>query len=431
MNKANTCKKPAKPRQSKRNKYRRVLFCILALCMLIPLIAGITSLLAVDQSDIDGIGKKLDELEGKKARVKNELLSIENDMDSVLEQKVLLDKKINLCNEEIELLARSIEILDEQITENNKKLSDLDLKKQERHELFKERIRVMYEQGGSSYLAVILKADSMADFLNRTKLIGDILKKDKKILSEMEKIVSEIEHTTTRLNADKQKKDGQFAALEASKAELEADYNESIMLMQKLSDKKQVNANLLEKYSQMWAEASAEQDRLILEYKREQASGATQTVRETQAPPVQSETPPPASGNVSCSYIWPTPGFKWITSDYGNRYHPITGKYSFHTGIDIGAYYGTQILCIADGVVITNTYNSVYGNMVKVDHKNGVVSLYAHMNARSKLAVGKTVKKGTVIGYVGSTGLSSGAHLHFTVYCNGSIANPLNYVSPS
>jgi len=130
-------------------------------------------------------------------------------------------------------------------------------------------------------------------------------------------------------------------------------------------------------------------------------------------------------------FMWPTPGFTWVTSKFGYRTHPVTGKpQSFHNGIDIGAYAGSPIKSIAAGTVIANQYHSIYGNMIKVDHGNGFVSMYAHMNARSKYKVGATVSKGTTLGYVGTTGLSSGYHLHFTIYKNGTAVDPLKYVTP-
>jgi murein DD-endopeptidase MepM/ murein hydrolase activator NlpD len=423
MNRTNAGSKPAKLRKSRRDKYKQILLWILALCMLIPLIAGLSSLFAVDKSDIEKINKKLAEIEGKKSSTKKELESIKNDMDAVLEQKVLLDEKINLCNEEIELLLKSIEILEGQIADNNTKLAELNREKEEKDELFKERIRIMYEEGSASYLSVILQATSMSDFLSRTRLVADVLERDKEMLAEMEKLVSDIEETTAQLQQDKKEKDEQLASLEKTKAELEADYNESVSLMQKLSDKEQANRELLEKYDKMWKEASDEEERLTKQLLEQEGKKA-----ETSSPAQTGSNPPVSGQPVSC--IWPTPGFTWITSSYGYRYHPVTGQYSFHSGIDIGASYGSAILCIADGVVITNTYNSTYGNMIKVDHGNGLVSLYAHMNSKSKHAVGKTVKKGTVLGYVGSTGMSTGPHLHFTVYYNGALANPLNYVKP-
>jgi murein DD-endopeptidase MepM/ murein hydrolase activator NlpD len=361
---------------------------------------------------------------------------------SVLTQKTILDTKINICNEEIELILQSIDILEEQIDYNNIRLTELTAEKEEKYELFKKRIRVMYEEGNSSYLAVILEAESVEDFLNRAQLVGDILSQDKTIIREMESLCISIEDTTLQLEADKAAAEQKYIALESTKTELEEDYLESVELLYELGDEEMANVDLLEQYEQLWDDAAKEEQRLtdeLLEQQRKAAESSRlasmqQTEPATEPPAVQTTSDEPDEPDdppvTVTSYIWPTPGFTWITSDYGYRIHPVTGNYTFHTGIDIGAYYGTPILCIAKGTVVSNYYSSVYGNMIKVDHGNGIISLYAHLNAKSKYSVGSSVSQGTVLGYVGSTGMSTGPHLHLTIYCNGSLANPLNYVTP-
>lgn len=417
---------------TKADKMKRLLLLVLAIGMLLPFLVGLSSLWAVSQSDIDTINKKLDELKGKKSDTEKKLESIKSDISSVLEQKELLDNKINICNDEIELISQSIEILEQRIADNNTKLAELNSEKEAKYELFKKRLRVLYEEGKTSYLEVILKSDTIEDLLNRTQLVGDILKQDKQMIRDIELLCEEIQNTQTQLQNDKQQADEKYASLQATKADLEADYNASVELMSQLEDEEQANKELLAAYEKAWAEAAAKEESLtrqLAEQKKAEESSrlAAMTTAATEPPAGSGSTTTPPS-SPSGSYIWPTPGYTPITSDYGYRYHPVTGVYSFHSGIDIGAPYGTAIRCIANGTVIENTYSSVYGNMIKVDHGGGIVSLYGHMNARSKCAIGSSVKQGDVLGYVGSTGMSTGPHLHLTIYCNGSIANPLNYV---
>lgn len=129
--------------------------------------------------------------------------------------------------------------------------------------------------------------------------------------------------------------------------------------------------------------------------------------------------------------IWPLPspwGKNYVTSEYGNRYHPISGSYSFHTGIDIGADGGTSIYAAADGKIISRGWIGGYGNTIIIDHGNGISTLYAHQSAFGSFGVGDYVVSGDVIGYVGTTGNSTGNHLHFEVRVNGNHTSPWNYL---
>jgi len=127
------------------------------------------------------------------------------------------------------------------------------------------------------------------------------------------------------------------------------------------------------------------------------------------------------------TFTWPAPGYTRITSEYGMRYHPILKQNKLHTGMDIGAPQGAKVVAADDGKVITVTYNSAYGNMIIIDHGGGISTLYAHLS-RFATTQGAMVKKGQTIGYVGSTGWSTGPHLHFEVRKNGTPVNPKSYL---
>lgn len=140
-------------------------------------------------------------------------------------------------------------------------------------------------------------------------------------------------------------------------------------------------------------------------------------------------TVPPEALTISDSgFCWPTPGYTTITSPYGYRIHPITGKLKFHSGVDIGAPGGTPIVAVADGTVTISVYSSSYGNYVEIDHGGGVRTRYAHMSKRL-CKVGDTVTQGETIGLVGSTGNSTGNHCHFEVRINGTTYDPMQYFS--
>ncbi len=128
------------------------------------------------------------------------------------------------------------------------------------------------------------------------------------------------------------------------------------------------------------------------------------------------------------SFIWPTPSCYVVTSTYGMRLHPKYHVYKMHTGIDIGASYGSKVLAADSGKVLTSQYSSSYGNYIVISHGNGTTTLYAHLSSR-KVSAGDTVTQGDLIGLVGSTGVSTGPHLHFEISVNGSRVNPLDYFS--
>lgn len=134
-------------------------------------------------------------------------------------------------------------------------------------------------------------------------------------------------------------------------------------------------------------------------------------------------------GTTSSGFLFPLPaGSSVITSPYGFRYHPIDGQYRFHNGVDLGAAAGTPIYATKSGTVTTATYASGYGNYVTINHGDGFSSLYGHMTYYT-VSYGQTVSQGEIIGYVGSTGYSTGNHLHFTLFYNGSTVNPMDYIS--
>lgn len=417
-------------KNTRRERRRRILIWILIAGMMLPTIVTLitVSMRAVSQSDIDRAKQQVKALQQKIAAAEADLKTLQSDQNSLIEQKKLIDDQINLYNEQIDLLEETLADLDKEMETCSSELTGLQTSLNEKYDTFKERVRILYEDGTTSYLSVLLSADSMEDFLNRAELVSAIFNQDQKLMTEMKNLIAAIEQKQTELQQSQTESLTLKGELEAARQQLLTEQAEAEVLLAGVEDGTVQNLALIEEYETLLQQAAAEEERLTKAYeeqKRKEEEARKKAEEEAKKKEQTSTTPP-----STVTFDWPTPGYTWITCSFGPRTHPVTKKYSNHNGIDIGAYAGSPIRSTAAGTVIANTYNSVYGNMIKVDHGNGIVSMYAHMNARSKLKVGATVEQGTVLGYVGTTGLSSGYHLHFTIFKDGVAVNPLNYVKP-
>lgn len=434
-------------KKERKERWRRLLVWLLILGMLLPTVISLVTLsMAVSEDDIANARAEVAAIEAKIAETKAELDALRADQNSLIEQKGLLDEQINLYNEQIEILETAIGGLDAQIAACEEELGLLETEQAEKYEIFRQRVRVAYEDGDVSYLGVLLDSDSLTDFFDRVEMTSAILAQDQKLRVELEALAKEIGLKQAALESDRADQLALKQELELARTELMEQQREAEVLLAGLEEGEHENLALIETYEDLWQEAMAEQERLTQEYEEQKRREEEERKRreEEERKRLEAEARKKAEEEArrkaeeearekaqNAVFAWPTPGFTWVTSKFGYRTHPVTGKpQSFHNGIDIGAYAGSPIKSIANGTVITNQYHSIYGNMIKIDHGNGFVSMYAHMNARSKYKVGATVSKGTTLGYVGTTGLSSGYHLHFTLYKNGTAVDPLKYVTP-
>ncbi|MBR4941311.1 MAG: peptidoglycan DD-metalloendopeptidase family protein, partial [Clostridia bacterium] len=348
---------------------------------------------------------------------------------------------------------------EEGIAEYTEELALLDAQYSETYESFRNRIRVTYEDGTASYLAVILESQSMSDLVTRIQMVSDILANDRKVLEELTLLGETIEIKQASLESERAEFLAMTETLLAERETLQLTVDESIALMAELADEETANIDLLIAYEKLWNEALEEEERLWAEYEAAEQeieqdeaalSSAISSKEEAEsrylawsisdsiakAQTTKVTTPPPSTtkpsggssgssgGSSSGKYIWPTPGYYWVTSEFGGRYHPVTGLWNYHSGIDIGASYGTNVIAVASGRVIQSEYNDIFGYCIRIDHGDGVISLYGHFKSRPLYSVGDWVSQGATIGYVGSTGMSTGPHLHITIYKNGEQVDP-------
>ena len=343
---------------------------------------------AVTQAEINQMKEDAAALKKQRAELQKQLKAIQADKSKALDQKALLEQQINATQAEINNIAAQITQYDQLIAQKETELAATEEKERAQYELFCKRVREMEEQGEVSYWSILFSSDDFSDLLDNAMMVEEIMDYDNQVMNELIAIREQIEADKTALETARQEQKDAKAEQEAAKAELKSQQAQVDALIAEISGQEsQVKAA----EAKLQAAANAA-DAEIRAAEKELAS--------------QIANVPSESG-----FLWPLPGRYNLSSLYGSRKHPVTGKANNHTGIDVPAPSGTPIQACKSGVVTTSTYNNSYGNYVVVSHSDGTSTLYAHMSRRNA-SKGQTVSQGQVIGYVGTTGSSTGNHLH-------------------
>ena len=266
---------------------------------------------------------------------------------------------------------------------------------------------MMEEEGEVSYWSILFNSSSFSDLLDRFIMVEEIIDYDNAVMDQLIAIREQIEVDKAELEEVRRGQQAAKEELEAAKAELKAQESKVEQLIREISAKE----DELEKAEAQLKAAAEAMDKEIREKERALAAQLAKIVSEA-------------------GFIWPLKSDKTLTSLFGNRIHPITGKANNHSGVDIASAGGTPILAAKSGLVTTSGYNNSYGNYVVVSHGGGQSTLYAHMSSRA-VSEGQSVTQGQTLGYVGSTGSSTGNHLHFEVRLNGGRLDPLDYFKGS
>jgi murein DD-endopeptidase MepM/ murein hydrolase activator NlpD len=403
-----------------RNKrVARVIAVFLAALMVFSVIYGVVSSLAqsagaaVTQGQIDELKKKAGELDKKKQAVQSELNSLQYEQSSNLAKKAVLDERISLTEDEINNISEQIVSYGILIDEKADEVVQAQRREDDQLALYKQRIRAMEENGAISYIAVIFDASSFSDLLARIDFVGAIMSADEDTYKKLQDARLETIAAKDALEVSKQEQEEERARLEIKESELVEQVSQADAVIAELE-------NNIELSTAHYQEISAERE----EVQASINAKAEELRRQEEAKARSGGSSVVGTGQL----LWPSAASNYVTSLYGTRYHPIYHYYRTHDGVDIGAKYGTNILAADSGTVLTSAYSSSYGNYVVLSHGNGMTTLYAHMSSR-KVKEGDTVYKGATIGLVGSTGASTGPHLHFEVAKNGSRIDPLKYFS--
>lgn len=347
---------------------------------------------------------------------------VEKQVKNLKKKQKKLEKSVKKLDEKTEKLDKRLDLLNTKLKKQRKQLADTKISLEQakideknQYEAMKKRLKYMYESGDSGYLDIIFQAKSISDLLNRTEYVGKITEYDNNMLNRLEKARKKIADAEV-----KQKKEVK------ENKELRVKVQEQQKKLRILVKQKKQQLHEYEK-------SIAKQKELVVAYEQEIAKQEQLILRletegrEQYAGDISSNLGTVTVEETGGKFTWPCPSSRRVTSPFGYRVHPVLKTRRLHNGIDIGGSHGSSIVAAGSGTVIGAAYNSSMGNYVMISHGNGITTVYMHC---SSLLVrsGQKVTRGQQIARVGSTGLSTGPHLHFSVMKNGSYVNPWNYL---
>lgn len=386
---------------------------------------------AATKKDVSSAKDKKSALEQEKKKTEEAIKSLQSKKSSTENYVKELDSKMNELQSQVTKLEDNISTKQKSIDDTSVKLDEAQQTEEKQYSSMKKRIKYMYEKGDSSYLNLLMESKSLSELLNRAEYVSKISAYDRKMLDQYVATKESIAESKKKLETEK-------AELQELKSQTEAKQDSvQILLSEKNKELQSVNSQISEKSAQAKAyedDISAQEAKIAqleAEIKKKEAEEAAKAAAEAAAKKnnnsISKSSTTSSSGGSSLR--WPCPSSSRITSGFGSRTSPTEGASSNHKGIDISAPTGSSIVAAAGGTVSIATYSYSAGNYVMINHGNGLSTVYMHCS-QLLVSAGDTVKAGQTIAKVGSTGYSTGSHLHFGVRKNGSYVNPSNYVSP-
>ena len=393
---------------------------ITALVLILVLAAGISiqaSSASTEKVTEDAAStKSLQEAQDEKAQLEKALKEAQSTIEDLKDSKGDIESKVTELNQQLIDISARITDLENQLTaksediqETKDELAGAKEREAQQYADMKVRIQFMYENGQTSYLEALLSSRNISEFLNSADYIAQIQSYDRQKLTEYQDTVVSIVNLEAQLELEYTDLEALKSTVESNKATVAA------MMRQKESELADISGDIEDAQSDAdyYAAEIQAQEELIAAIKRAEAEKAAAGVEEH-----------PYTGGA---FRWPCPSSTRVTSDYGTRVSPMSGASSNHKGIDIGASAGADIIAAADGTVTAASYSSAAGNYVMIDHGGGLYTVYMHASSLL-VSPGQTVSAGDVIAKVGSTGISTGSHLHFGVSLNGSYVSPWSYL---
>lgn len=374
---------------------------ILTCLLIVVVLVSFTTVVIAD--DLMDLQNRKNELNNQITEANEQVENIQIELTDTLKQIDNLDQKIETYQGQVDELNGKLETLQNQIKTAEEKLTNLENNYKIQRKTFQNRIVAQYEAGDVQYLDVLLSSNTLSEFISNYYLIGEIAKYDRNLLDNIDRQKNEIEKIKTtlterekNLKTVKENKEKTATALENAKV-------------------------IKNSYAKQLTDSEKETQSKIAEYQRELDNLEAQIVTITSIKV--------GEDYVGGEFAWPAPGYSTITSKYGMRVHPILKTHRVHSGTDIAMPMGAYIIAANDGVVTKAGYSSTgYGNMVLIDHGGGVSTLYGH-GSEILVQTGQTVKRGDIIMKAGSTGWSTGPHLHFEVRINGQHVDSLPYIT--
>lgn len=443
----------------KRELWVSVLAGLMAVVMLLSLVLSLipTKAYAASSSEIkkqiNALKQDQKELKNQQEEVQGQYEENEDEILNMVNKKYVIDQEIFLLYGQIENINQQIASFSLLIADKQDELDEAERRLEDLNEKYKDRIRAMEEDGELSYWSVLFKASSFSDFLDRLNMIDEIAAADQRRLKEMDQAAERVALAQEELLVEK-------AELDATKAELDATYE---TLAEKQAEAQEILNELIARgveLEEMYAEIEAAEQALLdeialkeqeyieaseAEYIAYMATYTTVPPATTQAPTTGNESGGGSEENGGgseeeggteateatkpASTKWLVPcSYRMLTSPFGEREQPTAGASTNHKGVDLAGPEGTPIYASRTGVVTTATSGRSAGLYVTINHGDGYSSVYMHMS-NYVVKRGQAVSAGQLIGYMGSTGISTGSHLHFGIMYNGSYVNPANYVS--
>ena len=439
-----------------------ILAGLMVAVMLLGLIVGILPSNAGAYSSNE-LKDQLEDLQSQKDAITSQIKELEKQqnanresMEDIMQQKAVLEQQVALLQDEITNVNTQIASYSLLIADKQDELEEAQLRLEDLTNQHRKRLRAMEEQGQLSYWAVIFKANSFSDLLDRVTMVKEIAAADRYRLTQMNEAAQQVVETQKELEQEQLELENTRAELEASQKTLDEKNAEADALLSELAD---VCEDMNALHSQFEAEEDSflEQiaikdkeynDKLAEEREISRQASIQASIQESIQESIQisvqesieasiqaakpskptTSTSGGSGGGNSSSKKWLKPtAYSYVSSPFGYRTHPVTGKWTMHKGVDLVASKGTPIYASRSGYVTIATYHSTAGNYVTLNHQDGYTSVYMHMT-HDVVSVGEYVKAGELIGYVGSTGRSTGPHLHFGITYNGTYVNPMNYI---
>lgn len=406
---------------------------IMAAVMLLTLILSVVPTQASAASSKE-IKKQLEALKEEKKEIQAQIKEVQSQYDANAEeitgmvaQKDAIDQEICLLNEQVDIINEQLTAYNQLIADKQDELDMAEYQLMELNEKNKERIRAMEEEGKLSYWSIIFKANDFSDLMDRINMIQEINASDRRRLEEMSIAAEKVAIVQEELTNEKAELEDARAELDATEAELEEKRVQADELLIQLIAKGEEFQALIDESEDLQDElmqeiAQAEKDLKEAEYKEWLATYVPPTTK-----PSGKDTTPSSQAPSSSGWVSPVKSYT-LTSPFGMRTHPISGKWKMHNGVDMAAPQGTPIYAAKSGKVTKTAFQAGgAGYYVTINHGDGFSSVYMHMT-HYIVSPGQYVNAGQVIGYVGSTGGSTGPHLHFGISYNGTYVNPMKYV---
>lgn len=414
----------------------RLICIILAALMIIGFLTVIIGnrAYAVTQAEIDKLQEERDEIRRQKNDIQEQINALKSEMASVIDRKSALDEQNELNRQDIEIINEQIALYDEMIEEKAKELDDAIRAEEDQFAHYCSRVRTMEETNEWTYISFVFEASSLTDFLGRLNDVNGIIRNDRHVKDAYIAARENVEQVKAEYEEIQRQQEGKREELLVEKAKLEEQIESATKMIAELEDDIEAFKEAYEANEALENEVQEKIDKKVAELAAQKAAEeAARKAWEESQRKLREQQKGGSSGGGSTGggsagyFTWPVPSCTIISSYFGYRVHPIFGTTKYHSGVDIAAGAGSTIIAAAGGTVSIAEYSDSYGYYCVIYHTNGTTTLYAHMNSMPVVSVGQSVSAGQTIGYVGSTGWSTGPHCHFEIRVNGSCVDPLSY----